>query len=148
MPVSVKYSAVTEANQGGVASATQNNITLTSMKYEAGGVVTTTSYSVAANQMTLVASLPTVKNMNTNTSYAPGAWTNQKVGTIKVSADTKGNISLGKLAVNVPFGNGNVVAKVGGSAMNGCSATGTTSVTLNCTSGYTVAAGQSIDIDF
>lgn len=149
IPVSVVYSPVTVSGQGGVASGATSTISLTNVKYTAGGVVTTMSPApnVASNQMTSAASVLSLHNQNTSSSYGPGTYAQQKVGTITVTADVAGNVSIGKMDVNIPYGNGSPVFKINGSAMNGCTYTGTSTVSLTCTNGYTISAGQAVNID-
>jgi hypothetical protein len=144
-PVAVKYSAVTAANQGGVPSASVSTTTLTSMKYTAGGVQTTITPSVAANPMTLVASLPTVKKTSTAQSFAPGTTTNVKVGTLTVAADVKGDVSVFSLPYSVPASS--VVVKANGTDVTTLSGGSASATSTNFTTGYRIAAGTTVTFD-
>ena len=144
IPVAVKYSVVTAANQGGVASASTNSITLTSMKYTAGGTQTTVTPSVAANTMTLVASLPTVKKTSTPQSFNVGTTANAKIGTITVSADIKGDVTIFQLPYSVSASN--VIVKANGTDVTQISGTASATSTIFA-SGYRITAGNSVTFD-
>ncbi|MBP9766113.1 MAG: hypothetical protein KBD12_02740, partial [Candidatus Pacebacteria bacterium] len=144
IPVAIKYSAVTSANQGGVASGATSSITLSSMKYTAGGTQTTAAQSVAANTMTLVASLPTVKKTSTGQSFNVGTTTNAKIGTITVSADTKGDVTMFALPYSVSASN--VIVKANGTDVTQISGTASATSTLFA-AGYRIAAGTSVTFD-
>ena len=144
IPVAIKYSAVTAANQGGVASAATSSITLSSMKYTAGGTQTTVTPSVAANTMTLVASLPTVKKTSTAQSFNVGTTTNAKLGTITVSADAKGDVTVFQLPYSVTASN--VIVKANGTDVTQISGTASATSTIFA-SGYRIAAGTSVTFD-
>lgn len=144
IPVAIKYSAVTAANQGGVASAATSSITLSSMKYTAGGTQTTVTPSVAANTMTLVASLPTVKKTSTAQSFNVGTTTNAKIGTITVSADAKGDVTVFQLPYSVTASN--VIVKANGTDVTQISGTASATSTIFA-SGYRIAAGTSVTFD-
>lgn len=144
MPVAVTYSAVSAANQGGVASDSTNSFTLASIKYTAGGVQTTITPSVAANTMTLVASVPTVKKTSTGVSVNPGTTAGVKIGTITVSADAKGDVTVFSLPYSVSATN--VIVKANGT--NVTSISGTASATsTDFASGYRISAGNSVTFD-
>lgn len=144
IPVAIKYSAVTSANQGGVASGATSSITLSSMKYTAGGTQTTAAQSVAANTMTLVASLPTVKKTSTAQSFNVGTTPNAKIGTITVSADTKGDVTMFALPYSVSASN--VIVKANGTDVTQISGTASATSTLFA-AGYRIAAGTSVTFD-
>lgn len=144
IPVAVKYSAVTGSNQGGVDSGSVSTTTLTSVKYTAGGTQTTITPSVAANPMTLVASLPTVKKTSTALSFNVGTTTNAKIGTITVSADAKGDVTVFQLPYSVSATN--VIVKANGTDVTTISGTASATSTI-FTSGYRIGAGNSVTFD-
>ena len=144
IPVAVKYSAVTAANQGGVASDSVSTTTLTSVKYTAGGTQTTISPSVAANPMTLVASLPTVKKTSTGVSINSGTTTNVKIGTMTVAADAKGDVILFQLPYSVSASN--VIVKANGTDVTQISGVASATSTVFST-GYRIGAGNTVTFD-
>lgn len=152
--VAVKYSAVTAANQGGVTSGTTNNITLTSMKYTAGGTDTTISPAVAGNTMTLVASVSTVKKTSVADSVNRTSYSG-KVGTITVSADAKGEVIISNVPVSIVIPTGATASnfKVYANGTNLVGTTGyvaPTTVTSGFnfgTTGYTISAGGLVTFD-
>lgn len=145
IPVAVKYSAVTAANQGGVASGATSSLTLASMKYTAGGAQTTITPSVAANTMTLVASLPTVKKTSSAQSFGVGTTTNAKIGTVTVSADAKGDVTVFALPYTVSASS--VVVKANGTDVTTLSGGSVSATSTNFTTGYRIAAGTTVTFD-
>ena len=144
IPVAVKYSAVTASNQGGVSSGSVSTTTLTSVKYTAGGTQTTSSISVAANPMTLVASLPTVKKTSTGVSINSGTTTNVKIGTMTVAADAKGDVTMFQLPYSVSATN--VIVKANGTDVTTISGVASATSTVFA-SGYRIGAGNTVTFD-
>lgn len=143
--VSATYAPVTATNQGGVASASTATFTLTGDKYTAGGSVTSTStLSVGTNTMTLVASLPTVKKTSVGVSINAGTTTNVKIGTITVSADAKGDITMYQLPYSVSATN--VVVKANGTSVATISGLASATSTTFA-AGYRIGAGTSVTFD-
>ena len=156
-PVTINYSAA-YPNAGsplaGVLSGTTGLISLTSMKSTADGQSAITSApAVATNAMTLVSTMPTVVKAGTAGSVGVNgsSQTQVKVGSIKVSADTVGDVMLGTLAytLSAPAALSNVTVKVGGSVAldkNSLAPTNTTTTSL-FGNGYRITAGQTVTFD-
>lgn len=142
VPVTIKYSAVN--TNGGVASEVTNTLTLASVKYVAGGSETVITPGVAANTMTLVASLPTVKKTTSGVSLGVGTSTGVKVGTVTVSADASGDVTVFQLPYSVSASN--VIVKINGTDVStiGGSASATGTVIAN---GYRIGAGSTATFD-
>ncbi|MEN9389866.1 MAG: trimeric autotransporter adhesin [Candidatus Parcubacteria bacterium] len=145
IPVAVKYSAVTATNQGGVPSASISTTTLTSMKYTAGGTQTTITPSVAANPMTLVASLPTVRKTSSGITLGVGTTTNAKIGTITVSADAKGDVTVFSLPYSVSASS--IVVKVNGTDVTTLAGGTASATSTNFATGYRIGASQTATFD-
>ncbi len=148
IPVSVKYAGVTASNQGGVSSGATSSLTLSSMTYVAGGTETTVTPSVAANTMTLAASVPTLSVNGTQaTGLIIGA--ENKVGEYTVTADAAGQIrvatttfTLTSSGISTSTYSGARIAD-GNTTLTGssCSVSGGT---VTCSLGnYVLSAGQS-----
>lgn len=160
VPVSVTYAPVTATGQGGIASGVTANLVLGGDKYTAGGTVTTNAVgaiSVSGSPMTLVASLATVKKTSTGTYLGTGSVTSVKLGTVSVSADLKGDITIGNVPVSVSLPTGGVLAtttiivKANGTNLAGTTGyvapTSATSGFNFGTTGYRISAGQTVAFD-
>jgi len=139
----------------GLGSNTTSVLTLTSVKYTSGGVTTTflpnSGAGVAAPQMTLVGSKPTVGATKPVTVVAAPL---TEAIDVTVAADAAGNIALNTLPITVS--EANVVIPTTANSIVVKDANNTTVVTTNTaltatggastitfTGGYTVQAGQS-----
>ncbi|MDQ1281785.1 MAG: hypothetical protein QG630_136 [Patescibacteria group bacterium] len=148
IPVTVKYAPVTAANQGGISSGATSSLTLSSMTYTAGGTETTVTPSVAANTMTLTASVPTLSvNSTQATGLIIGA--ENKVGEYTVTADAAGQIrvatttfTLTSSGISTSTYSGARIAD-GNTTVSGSSCS-VSSTTVTCALGnYVLSAGQS-----
>lgn len=146
VPVTVNYSPV---GATGVASGQTNTLTLTYVKYTAAGTTTTITPSVAANQMTLVASAPTVVNASGMTGFSLGA--QNQIGQATITASSAGNIAVNQIVFNVATAGittptvTSPTLTIGGTAVAGSSCSySAPNVTCTFTSpGYVIAAGAS-----
>ncbi|MDQ5957325.1 MAG: hypothetical protein QG614_300 [Patescibacteria group bacterium] len=155
VPVTVNYTPAYVGSGAGVASGATNSISLTAVKAtDAAGIVTNPAVTLAANTMTIVTTLPTVSAVagsGTLVGVNGASVTDVKIGSIRVAADAKGDIVVGKLAysLNAPAAVSDVVVKVNGSVAldkNGSPAATTTS-DATFTNGYRITAGSSVVFD-
>lgn len=157
IPVTVNYTpayAGSIASNSGVQSGATPTVTWTSAKVTdaAGAVNSALPVGSAANQMTVVASMPTVNAIaNSGINVGVGQTNNVKLGTITVAADKAGDIVVNKIAYTAA-GPGTVTVtsvKVNGSTANdktGLAGTvANTDVTF--TNGYRITAGSSVSFD-
>ncbi len=155
IPVTVNYTPAYIGSGTGVASGATNTIAWTGSKVtDASGNVTSTStaFSLASNEMTIVTSAPTVTAVaNSGTNVGVGTTNNVKLGSITVTADKAGDIVVGALSYSAA-GPGTVTVsdvKVGGSTAqdkNGTNGT-VTATTTTFTNGYRVTSGTSVTFD-
>lgn len=148
--VSATYAPVTSANQGGITSGATSTFVLSGQKYTAGGSVTTVAagtWSLSSNTMTLAASVPTVKKTSNGVSVNTGVTTNVKIGTITVSADAKGDVTMFSLPYSVSA-TSSIVVKANGTDVTTLGAGVTVSATsTNFATGYRISAGNSVTFD-
>lgn len=162
IPVTVNYTpayAGTTGSSNGVQSGVTATVSWTGAKItDASGAVTTPTLTLAANPMTLVASVPTVNAVaNSGSSIGAGAVvTNQKIGSITVAADKSGDIVVGQIAysasgpktITIDATEGSV--KVNGSLAQdktGANVDLTTAGVIKFTNGYRITSGTSVTFD-
>ncbi len=131
------YVSYPEVGTNGVASTTASTLTLTTIKSTSGNTTTTSTVSVAAPSMTLVGSKPGFAVTDSTDTLLNGL---VKLAEVTVSADTKGDIKLGQLAILV---NSTGVAAIASGSDNILvkDTSGSTIATTNAT--FAVAAGGS-----
>lgn len=97
VPVTVKFSRFSGAG-GSLTAGTTTSITLTRVKGMSGNTVTTVLPSVSSNNMTLVASKPTVTGPASATGPTLTAGT-IKIGEFTVAADSNGKIAVATTSI-------------------------------------------------
>jgi hypothetical protein len=160
-PMTVKYSTAYVGSGSGVATGATAGLTLSSMKATADGQspATTAPALTVSNTMTLRASLPSVVKGASAGSYgvngSASAALGVKVGSIVVSADSKGDIVVGEVpfSISAPGAILATTLKVGGTiakdklGANVTSCTAASSGSCTFTAGYRISAGTSVTFD-
>ncbi len=138
----------------GISSNDSAKLTLTSVKWHAGGTTATTGVTASSsNEIFIVNSKPVV-TLNSVTDKLTNNTT--RVGQLTVAADANGAITLEQVPLTfstttgITFGSNAVVLKDGGSTINTTSGTingSTGAATVVITGGYKISAGQTKTFD-
>jgi len=160
LPVVLTYvpAYTTGSTPQGVLSGASSTVTLTKMKYTAGGNVSTTGeggvlpISIGTNEMVVVTTLPTVaKVANSGSSVGVGGAVSTKLGSIRVSADVAGALKVKDVSYSIaaPAAITNLTARINGSTAKdtaGDNAT-VTATKVTFAAGYRIDATGSVTID-
>lgn len=155
VPVTVSYSGFKNSTSGGSLTASISPVTLTLTYVEAqsgsGSVITNTG-TAASNNMSLVASKPTITGNNYSGTLSAGT---QKIGEFTIAADANGSISVATTSLIISTSTGGTlnVTNVKVSDDNGATAIANSNTVSSPVSGtafdigfttpYQISAGQS-----